>query len=69
MLKQVESARMSWCLSDVVDLHGPAGLRSRNDLAGAAEAETIYPDAMPTEEMIPSLPSSGGIPYEPTIQP
>ena len=55
MLKQVESARMSWCLSDVVDLHGPAGLRSRSDPAGAAEAETIYPDSIPTEEMMPRL--------------
>ncbi len=55
MLNQVESARMSWCLSDVVDLHGPAGLRSRSDRAGAAQAETIYPDAVPTEEMMPTF--------------
>ena len=37
MLKQVESARMNWCLSDVVNLHGPAGLRSQSDRDGAAE--------------------------------
>ncbi len=43
MLKQVESARMNWCLSDVVNLHGPAGLRSQTDRAGAAEAETVFP--------------------------
>ncbi len=49
-LKQVESARMNWCLSDVVDLHGAAGLRSRTDPLGAAEAEAIYP-SMPVEEM------------------
>lgn len=55
MLKQVESARMNWCLSDVVNIHGPAGLRSAADPAGAAEAETIYPDAVPTEEMMPSM--------------
>ena len=47
VIKQVESARMSWCLSDVVDLHGPAGLRSRNDPIGAAEAETVYPHETP----------------------
>ncbi|MCA9259816.1 MAG: hypothetical protein KDA61_11480 [Planctomycetales bacterium] len=47
MLKQVESARMSWCLSDVVDLHGPAGLRSRDDVLGEAEAETVYPEPAP----------------------
>ena len=49
MIKQVESARMSWCLSDVVDLHGPAGLRSRMDPIGAAEAPAIYPTEMPPE--------------------
>ena len=65
MLKQVESARMSWCLSDVVDIHGPAGLRSRTDRAGAAEAETIYPEAIPTEEMMPRLePFSPQDPFE-----
>jgi Flp pilus assembly secretin CpaC len=49
-LKQVESARMSWCLSDVVELHGAVGLRSRNDLMGAAQAEEVYPN-MTREEM------------------
>ncbi|MEM9353459.1 MAG: secretin N-terminal domain-containing protein [Planctomycetota bacterium] len=51
MLKQVESARMSWCLSDVVDLHGPAGLRSRNDPIGGAEAEAVYPEVIPEGEL------------------
>ncbi len=51
MLKQVESARMSWCLSDVVDIHGPAGLRSRNDLIGGAEAEAVYPEVIPEGEL------------------
>jgi hypothetical protein len=50
MLKQVESARMNWCLSDVVDLHGPVGLRSRSDRMGAAEAEVVYPDYIPAGE-------------------
>lgn len=31
MLKQVESSRMSWVLSDVIQMHGPAGLRTRGD--------------------------------------
>jgi len=53
MIKQVESARMSWCLSDVIDLHGPVGLRSRYDPAGAAEAETIYPEPIPAENLMP----------------
>lgn len=50
MLKQVESARMNWCLSDVVNLHGPAGLRSQTDRAGAAEAQTVYPEAVGSEQ-------------------
>ena len=38
---------MSWCLSDVVDLHGPAGLVGRHDLWGEAAAETVYPERIP----------------------
>jgi len=53
MLKQVESARMNWCLSDVVNIHGPAGLRSQSDRAGAAEAETVYPEQVMLEELLP----------------
>jgi type II secretion system protein D len=49
MMKQVESSRMSWCLSDVVDMHGPAGLRSRQDTLGAAQAETVFPTDVPSE--------------------
>jgi type II secretion system protein D len=51
-IKQIESARMSWCLADVVDLHGPAGLKSRSDLLGEAEAETVYPNYVPEAEEI-----------------
>lgn len=47
MLKQVESSRMSWVLSDVIDLHGPAGLRTRGDVWG--EAEACYPTEVPTD--------------------
>lgn len=65
MLKQVESARMSWCLGDVIELHGPAGLRSRSDRSGAAEAQTVYPDAVPTEEMMPTF----GVPEGATHNP
>jgi general secretion pathway protein D len=54
MLKQVESARMSWCLSDVVEMHGPVGLRSQSDLMGEAEAETVYPQPVPADELMPA---------------
>ena len=47
MLKQVESSRMSWVLSDVIDLHGPAGLRTRGD--AWSETEACYPTHVPTE--------------------
>ena len=57
-LKQVESARMSWCLADVVDLHGPAGLRSRTDPLGAAEAEVVYPN-VPLEQLDQMGPAMG----------
>jgi type II secretion system protein D len=49
MLKQVESSRISWCLSDVVDMHGPTGLRSRQDPLGAAEAPAVFPTEVPGE--------------------
>jgi type II secretory pathway component GspD/PulD (secretin) len=63
-IKQVESARMSWCLADVIDLHGAVGLKSRDDALGAAEAEVIYPDVVPTDELLPPLPP-GAIPVQP----
>ncbi|MBX3424003.1 MAG: hypothetical protein KF752_20795 [Pirellulaceae bacterium] len=44
MLKQVESARMSWCLADVVNLHGDVGLSGGNGLWGPARSQMLYPD-------------------------
>jgi general secretion pathway protein D len=54
-IKQIESSRMNWCLSDVIDLHGHAGLASNGDLLGEAGAETIYPEQVsaPIPEMAP----------------
>lgn len=57
MLKQVESARMNWCLSDVIELSSPQGLRSVDDSAGAAYAETVYPsDLAPGETYLQGPP-------------
>lgn len=57
MLKQVESARMNWCLSDVIELSSPQGLRSVGDSAGAAYAETVYPsDLAPGESYLQGPP-------------
>ncbi|MEQ8848737.1 secretin N-terminal domain-containing protein [Botrimarina sp.] len=47
MLKQVESSRMSWVLSDVIELHGPSGLRTRGDAWN--EADACYPTHVPSE--------------------
>lgn len=47
-LKRVEAGRVSWCLSDVVKLHGEAGLRGRSDEWLDKEIPTIYPDMDPT---------------------
>jgi len=54
MIKEVESARIDWCLSDVIGMHGPVGLRSRRDPAGAAEAEVIYPEQIAPQECQPT---------------
>ncbi len=58
MIKQVESSRMSWVLGDVVDMHGPAGLRTRGDAWD--EAETCYPGCVPVETEI-TTPSYGEV--------
>ena len=53
MLKQVESSRMSWVMCDVVTMHGPSGLRSRNDEWGDSETDAVYPCHVPSENEIP----------------
>jgi hypothetical protein len=48
MIKQVESSRMSWCLADVLNIHGDVGLSAGNGLWGPATSPVIYPDLQPT---------------------
>jgi len=43
-IKQVEAARMNWCMADVVKIYGEAGLRGRGDSWGDDETATIYPE-------------------------
>lgn len=50
MIKQVESSRMSWCLADVLNIHGDVGLSAGNGLWGPATSPVIYPDLQPTVE-------------------
>lgn len=47
-IKQVESSRMSWCLADVLNIHGDHGLSPGNGLWGPAASPVIYPDVTPT---------------------
>jgi hypothetical protein len=63
-LKQVESDRMSWCLADVVEMHGPAGLSPGYGLWGPTRspAPVIYPDVDPHgENWQPLTPFEGSI--------
>jgi type II secretory pathway component GspD/PulD (secretin) len=53
LVKQIESSRMSWILSDVVNVHGEAGLRSRCDEWLEGECEAVYPTLMPEEGLLP----------------
>ena len=64
-LRQVESARMSWCLGDVKALTGNAGLFARGDIWAEEETMVVYPDVSPNGE--PTLPPEQ-IPVPPTGQ-
>jgi general secretion pathway protein D len=68
--KQIESSRMSWCISDVVKLHGDAGLRSRCDQWNDNETEAVYPTYVPKEgELLPIAPGQGAPTQGPVLQP
>ncbi len=47
-LNQAEAARMSWCLSDVVELHGDPGFGPGGANPWEQATPTIYPDQDPT---------------------
>jgi hypothetical protein len=54
MLKQVESSRMSWCMADILNIHGDVGLSPGNGLWGPAASPVIFPDMQPSAEFDPS---------------
>jgi type II secretion system protein D len=58
LVKQIESSRMSWILSDVINVHGEAGLRSRCDEWYEGEMESVYPSYVPEEGVLPLSPGS-----------
>jgi len=43
-LKQVEAARMSWCLADVYNIHGDIGIRQRGEEWHDGETKVVRPD-------------------------
>ncbi len=59
VVKTVASSRMSWCLADVLNVHGDVGLTGGNGLWGPARSATIYPDLQPTALEDRSVPYSG----------
>ena len=59
-IKLAESARMDWCLADVVKLHGDSGLRGRRDEWLDDEVPVIYPDLNPAGQAQPRSPA--GVP-------
>jgi hypothetical protein len=60
LVKQIESSRMSWILSDVVAVHGEAGLRSRCDQWFEGECDSLYPNFVPEEGVLPLSSGSAG---------
>ena len=47
-LNYVESDRMSWCLSDVIEMHGEVGLSGGHGLWGPPVSPLIFPTIDPT---------------------
>jgi type II secretory pathway component GspD/PulD (secretin) len=58
-IKRVESSRMSYCLADVVEMHGDVGLSEGYGLWGPAVGATIYPDLQPTVDQFPTVSAPG----------
>jgi type II secretion system protein D len=58
MIKQVESSRMSYIMSDVINLAGDLGLRSRCDQWNDGEMEAVYPTYVPGEGEV-AIPPEG----------
>jgi len=54
-IKQVEAARMHWCLGDVIELHGEIGMRGEGDLWADSETVVVYPDLDPDATALPIL--------------
>lgn len=67
-IRQAESARMHWCMADVVKMHDDGTVCHRGDCVHCRNGgEVVYPDGMPVEmieegesyEVVPSSPMLG----------
>lgn len=77
-IRQIESARMHWCMADVVKLHEDGSVCHRGDCVHCQNGgEVVYPDGMPEEiimeesesyEVVPSSPVLGD-PQSPVLPP
>ncbi len=63
LFNQVETSRMSWCLADILNIHGDVGLNGGNGLWGPARGPVIFPDMQPTA----IIEGSEGIPVDSSI--
>ena len=59
VINQMESARMSWCLADVLNINGVSSLSEGNGLWGPACSPVIYPDLTPSVDYIDGIPVEG----------
>ena len=59
-LNQRETERMSWCIADIVNIHGPVGI-SGNPAFNVLPPEVIFPDVDPTAPT-PATPPLEGMP-------
>jgi len=67
-IREIESARMHWCMADVVELNDDGTVCHRGDCEhGSDGGEAVYPDGLPTEgieegttlEVVPASPVLG----------
>ena len=63
LLNQIETERMSWCLADVINVHGTAGT-AETQIIRTGSPEVIYQDVHPAAGGAP-----GGVPNEPPTAP
>lgn len=57
IINQMETERMSWCIADVVNIHGPVGL-SGNPAFNGHETPLIFPDVDPAGTQLTPTPAA-----------